>query len=320
MDNFILNYNLDSKEDSQILIFLEDFQTKKKLRFTTSGTTGKPKKIFHDLHTVKKNIKISEKFQNCVWGLTYPPDKIAASQVILQAFLNNSKIVNLYKKPTKVVVNLFQDYKITHISATPTFYRLLLDEINIFENVRQVTLGGESVDSIIIEKIKKSFPNAQIRNIYASTEFGTLFASENEYFEYNESLKKIISINELQIFVRDDLKLHPTGDLVEWIDNNRFRIIGRVSNMINVGGYKINPMKIEQTLNNLPYIKNSLVFSQSNSVMGNVVAANILLEFEVTKNQIKKDLKDSLEKWETPIIINFVESLDLTETGKLSRK
>jgi len=320
MLDFILNFDVDSEEDALILLFLKEFETKNKLKFTTSGTTGKEKKIYHNIETIKKNIRIDKKFENSIWGLTYPANKIAASQVILQAYLNGSKIVNLYNKTIKEISNLIFDYQISHISATPTFYRMLLDDVNVYENVKQITLGGEAVDGSIIEKIKKSFPNAKVKNIYALTEFGTLFASEYDYFNYNDSIKKIITIKDSEIFVIDKNNLHPTGDIIEWVSENTFKIIGRESNMINVGGYKVNPIKVEVAINSLSYVTNSLVYSKSNSVTGNVVVADVSLKSEITRKKIKEDLSNSLQKFEIPLLINFVDDFSLTETGKLSRK
>jgi acyl-coenzyme A synthetase/AMP-(fatty) acid ligase len=318
MDKFILN--LDSQTDSGILDFLQKIDNQEDIEFTTSGTTGEPKKIKHSYNFITKNIKINPKYSNIVWGLTYPSNKIAGSQVILQAYLNKGFVVNLFGKPLSEIPYLITQYNITHLSATPTFYRLLLDGNTIFDKVQQITFGGEAVDSQIIKLVSKYFPNAQIRNIYASTEYGTLFASNKDYFEYSKKLSTLVQIHNNEILVSQNNEWVSTGDLIEWVDETKFRIIGRDTNIINVGGYNVNPIKVETQLNNLNYISNSYVYKLSNSVMGNIVAADIVVNQEIDKSTIKKDLKLSLLPYEIPMKINIVESLQLTDTGKISRK
>ena len=318
MDKFILN--LDSQTDSGILDFLQKIDNQEDIEFTTSGTTGEPKKIKHSYNFITKNIKINPKYSNIVWGLTYPSNKIAGSQVILQAYLNKGFVVNLFGKPLSEIPYLITQYNITHLSATPTFYRLLLDGNTIFDKVQQITFGGEAVDSQIIKLVSKYFPNAQIRNIYASTEYGTLFASNKDYFEYSKKLSTLVQIHNNEILVSQNNEWVSTGDLIEWVDETKFRIIGRDTNIINVGGYNVNPIKVETQLNNLNYISNSYVYKLSNSVMGNIVAADIVVNQEIDKSTIKKDLKSSLLPYEIPMKINIVDKLQITDTGKILRK
>ncbi len=316
MDNFILN-NSNSEADLGILKFLEDVENKKSIVFTTSGTTGEPKSVVHSYDSIVKNIKINKDLQKSIWGLTYDYSKIAASQVILQSYLNDGKIVNLFGKNYLETIDLIEKYKITHISATPTFYRMLCNQT--FNQVRQVTLGGESVDSLVISQIKKTFPNAKLTNIYALTEFGTLFSSDNEYFCLSESKSKIIRIENHRILVKEDKEWIDTGDLVEWKDDKNFKIVGRESSIINVGGYKINPIKIESVINSLDYVRNSKVYGLDNSVTGKIVVADIIATKEIEKREILNDLKSYLNKYEIPLKINIVDQIQTNSTGKIIR-
>lgn len=317
MDNFILN-NENTEYDLGIIDFLKKIENKEPIIFETSGTTGEPKKINHTFESLSKNIKIKDSLKGKVWGLTYDYRKIAGSQVVLQSYLNGGKVVNLFQKSKDEIVKLINNFDITHISATPTFYRLLVGD-DVFDNVKQVTLGGEVVSESLIKNIKKSFPNSKVTNIYALTEFGTLFASDTFYFEISEKIRKFVKIKNNHIFVKDSEWID-TGDVVEMIDSTKFKIIGRETNMINVGGNKINPIKVESVINNLEYVKNSVVYSKQNSVMGSVVFADIILNKSVSITDIKRDLKEHLSSYEIPLKINIVDNLNINSTGKIIRK
>ena len=194
----------------------------------------------------------------------------------------------------------------------------MIDDI-IFKNVKQITLGGEVVSEQLISKIKKCFPNSKITNIYALTEFGTLFSSDKFYFEISKKNSIFVKIENNHIFVNQNEWID-TGDIIEWIDATKFKIIGRETNMINVGGVKVNPIKIENYLNTLDYVKNSFVYSKENSVMGNIVIADIVLKYEVDKSKINFDLQKKLDKYETPLKINIVKEIEINSTGKIIRK
>jgi acyl-coenzyme A synthetase/AMP-(fatty) acid ligase len=318
MYNFILNSNLCEIE-LEILQFIKRVDNKEDIQFTTSGTTGSPKTIIHKFETLTKNIKINDSLRESIWGLTYDPTKIAASQVILQSYLNGGKIVNLFGKPVNEVAKLITQHNITHISATPTFYRLLIG-IDIFKSVKQITISGESVSESLIEKIKLSFPNCRVTNVYALTEFGTLFSSKGVNFTISPDRSNFIKIEKNHLFVKKDTKWIDTGDIVEMVGLNTFKIVGREVNMINVGGIKVNPIYVEDVINRLEYVNNSYVYSHKNSVMGNVIIADIILKYDIDMNTLRNDLKNRLNKYEVPIKINIVDSFKLNSNGKVVRK
>jgi acyl-coenzyme A synthetase/AMP-(fatty) acid ligase len=317
MEKFILNNN-NSESDLNIMQFINNVDKKGNFIFNTSGTTSKPKQVKHSYNYLIKNIKIDKSFKDCIWALTYHPNTMAASQVILQAYLNGGRIVNLIDKKNHQIIDLIQTLLVTHISATPTFYRMLTDFV--FESVKQVTLGGESVDSNIINRVKTIFPNAKIRNIYALTELGSLMSSSDEYFSISPKKSEFIKLKNNTIFVNDNGKWFETGDLVELVGDNRFRIIGRESSIINVGGYKVNPIKVESKINSLPFVKHSKVYGIQNSVLGKIVAVDIVINYSIDIKDIRNNLKLIMNKYEMPLKINIVSDFEKTLTGKIIRQ
>lgn len=296
----------------------------------TSGTTGKPKSVTHTIRSITKNIMIEDKYSNSIWGLCYPVGKMAFYQVLFQSLFNQSTIINLFGYDFNLISNKIISNKISHISATPTFYKMLLSENVKFNCVSQVTIGGESSDNNLINKIKINFPSASIKNIYASTEAASLFASNSDTFKVPVKHKEKIKFFNNKLYLHKDLvgnidvsqldgDWYDTKDIIEVLNNNEFKFIGRENTDINVSGFKINPFKIESTLNSLPYVKNSVVFSKKNSVIGNILCCNIILTQPKTKVEVKGDLNKVLEKYEVPTIINFVDTIDVNENMKISR-
>ena len=309
----LIDNNAESK--AAIEAFISNIEENREVLFTTSGTTGAPKKITHSVDTVTKQVKVADK--SAIWGLTYEHTKIAASQVIVQAYRNDNTLINLYGKSTKEVHNLIEEYQITHLSGTPTFYRLNFRD-EIFNSLQQVTLGGEVVTEEVITLVKKVFPNAKVSNIYALTEYGSLLASSSHRFRLSERTEKYIKLDKtLHVFF--DGEWNDTGDAVEVFDDGTFSIVGRESSMINVGGQKVNPYIIEEYLNNVDGIISSKVYAKVNSLTGNLVAADIVTNGRVDIKLLKKKLRETFKPYEVPRFINEVEELNINSTGKISR-
>ena len=69
---------------------------------------------------------------------------MAGLQVFFQAFENQNTLVNVFSLARNEVYSLIEKYSVTHISATPTFYRLLLPFEKEYSSVQRITFwGGE---------------------------------------------------------------------------------------------------------------------------------------------------------------------------------
>lgn len=304
------------------------------LTLFTSGTTGRPKKIIHSFNSIAKAIRVSAENSSNVWGFAYNPTHIAGIQVFFQALLNYNHLVRLFLLPKDEIFSAIEKHSITNISATPTFYRLLIDVEKKFESVKRITSGGEKFDENLRSPLMKMFPNAKILNVYASTEIGTLFASEGDIFTVKENLKHLVKIVEDELYVSgemtgrsDDIKLEDgwfkTGDRVEIVSDDpvKLRFLGRVNESINVGGYKVYPTEVEEYINSIPGVRKSLVYGRKNSVLGNLVMCEIECDSDsVTEKQVIDYLQARLQPYKIPRIINFVDQIELTRTGKIARK
>lgn len=300
----------------------------------SSGTTGIPKKITHTLKSLSKNVKRNESHKTDVWGFAYNPTHIAGLQVFLQAIFNCNKIVYLFRESKADIIRNLLSHEVTHISATPTFFRMLYDPKYTISSVKNISSGGEKFDESIASKLSKMFPNARFMNIYASTEFGTLFASRGEIFEIKTEFQNSVKIvnDELWVSIEhlgqsDSIQnvdgWYRTGDLVNVINTDplQIKIIGRINDSVNVGGQKVFPTEVEEVINSISQVLDCKVYGIKNSVMGNILSCDVIRADEsFTENDLHAILSGKLKDFKIPRIVNFVDSLTQTRTGKLSRR
>ncbi len=315
---------------------LEENHSVSQVVIYTSGTTGRPKKVIHTLRSLARTAKTGNKFADDVWGFAYNPTHFAGIQVFLQAFLNQNPLINIFELSGGDLLEAFIKHKITNISATPTFYRRLLTNLRTpLLRVRRCTLGGEKFDPTLEGALRQIFPNAVIRNIYASTEAGSLFHSENDIFQIEESQKAHIRISpEGELLVHRDLLgsfdsqdlqdgWYHSGDLVDKIGENRFRFVSRKSEMINVGGYKVNPHEVEEEIKKVSGVLDARVSARANRVTGNILMAEVVkgerIEDELLEDRILARLQERLQNFKIPRIVRFVPELQLTRSGKKER-
>ncbi len=308
--------------------------SKSEITIFTSGTTGQPKKVVHSIATLTRSVRIGDRYKGQIWAYAYNPTHMAGLQVFFQAFENQNTLVNVFNQSREYTYQQIREKGITHISATPTFYRLLLPFEQTYESVIRVTLGGEKSDKHLYDSIMKIFPKAKINNVYASTEAGSLFAAKGDCFQIPENIKGKFKVVDSELLIHksllgssDNFKFtddyYHSGDLIEWVDKTQgmFRFKSRKNELINVGGYKVNPNEVEMAIMEIKGVRQVMVYGKSNSILGNVLCADVVLEpcTMLKELDIKKVLSSQLQDFKIPRRIKFVEDISLTRTGKMKR-
>ena len=299
----------------------------------TSGTTGLPKKVTHTFQSLTRFLKVSAKHKESVWGFAYNPTHIAGLQVFFQALMNQNTIVRLSGLDREQLFSEIENNQITNISATPTFYRLLLPAKGSYISLLRITSGGEKFDEHTVSQLASMFPNARITNVYASTEAGTLFASSGNDFTIKSEFRHLIKTVDNELFLHHSLMgdsssivlvdgWYPTGDLITVVSEEPFifNFTSRKNEMINVGGYKVNPSEVEDAIRLYSGVKDVCVYSKANRILGNIVCCDIVTTGEtLSEKQIREFLQEKLQEFKIPRLMKFVKKLQTTRTGKLSR-
>ena len=299
----------------------------------TSGTAGRPKRIDHTLESLLRGIRVSENHRNDVWGFAYNITHFAGIQVILQAMMNENPIINIFGKNAQQAEYLLFQYGCTCISATPTYYKsFILNSPGENSMVRNVTFGGEKFSNHLLEKINAKYPNAKIRNEYASTEVGSLISGNGEAFSIPSNLKHLIRISpnnhllihkNLVTHMRFNGEWYDTNDTVVLNEDGSFQIQNRDSDFINVGGYKVNPLEVEDVISTVNGVVDVTVYGRKNSVIGSILVADVVVAQNEDEKEIKMRilgrLRNELQDFKIPRLIKFVDAVNKSRTGKKVR-
>ena len=146
----------------------------------------------------------------------------------------------------------------------------------------------------------------------------------------HETLVDQVKVEQGTLFVRKDLlgRFHQqgdwydTGDRVTLLSNQplTFTIDSRDSDVISVGGFDVNVHEVEDTLRSLPGIHEARVSGQPNSVVGNILIAEIERSSpDQSEPGIRALLAGRLQPFKIPRIMTFMDELEPSAAGKLRR-
>ncbi|MCH7535254.1 MAG: hypothetical protein IH948_05845 [Bacteroidetes bacterium] len=123
-------------------------------------------------------------------------------------------------------------------------------------------------------------------------------------------------------FTRDGYFI--TGDKV--VQKGEYiKILGRESEIINVGGEKVYPQEVENVIQEINNVTEVTVYGEKNPIMGNIVCAKVRLNKSESGgkklfiNQIKKHCKERLQSYKVPVKVNIVDYKQYSERFKKKR-
>ncbi len=118
--------------------------------------------------------------------------------------------------------------------------------------------------------------------------------------------------------------IYHTGDTAWRDENGYFWYVGRVDDVIKSSGYRIGPFEIESVIMELPYVLECAITAVPDEIRGQIVKATIVLtKGTVGTDELKKEIQQYVKKntapYKYPRIVEFVEELPKTISGKIRR-
>jgi acyl-CoA synthetase (AMP-forming)/AMP-acid ligase II len=113
------------------------------------------------------------------------------------------------------------------------------------------------------------------------------------------------------IFVPDDLLAR---------DSSGFKIVGRISDVINVAGKKVNPAEVEAHLLRFTGVRQAVVFGRESALRNEEVAACVVAAPEVSETNLLQFCRSALSSWQVPKRIFIVDAIPTNERGKIGRR
>ncbi|EJN09796.1 fatty acid--CoA ligase family protein [Herbaspirillum sp. YR522] len=317
-----------------------------RVRLSTSGTTGHFKSVVYPLDRLTANLQRHPAGQSAVWLLTYEPASFAGLQVLLTAAANGAAVL----APQRTVAALAQaavQGGATHISGTPSFWRALLSSIPLQSHLplRVATLGGEACSQDLLDAIRVRFPEVTIRHIYASTEAGVGFTVTDgragfpaDWLVHGiDGIALRVHEDELQIRTARGMLGYDgrtdeatdggwfgTGDLVE-VEAEADRVLfqGRRDSVVNIGGTKVLPEKVEACLATVEGVIDIAVLAHPSPILGHILIAQVYAvpgaDAAVVEAALKARAMEQLTPVARPVRYRFVDSV-VTASGKKGRK
>jgi acyl-coenzyme A synthetase/AMP-(fatty) acid ligase len=319
-------------------------QVRPLLVFTT-GSTGRPKAARQDWNRLLRPYEGARPTPDQRWLLAYGMQQFSTVQMLMHVFSVGATFVVPESNVPKVATASILDHDVTHISATPTFWRFLLAELRStgapLPALRQLTLGGEAVAPSLLSDLEAAFPDARVSQIYGATEFGMSGSVRDgrpglpaDLLERGDDALVAFKIVDGELWVRSRIGMlgyygeddatddwRSTGDVVEVVDD-RIVFRGRASEVINVGGVKVHPIPVEERVSAIPGVKLVRAYGRPSALTGAIVAVDVVPHTDADEEELYAAVKAAcadLPAASRPRSINFVESIQ-TVGNKLLRK
>jgi fatty-acyl-CoA synthase len=111
-----------------------------------------------------------------------------------------------------------------------------------------------------------------------------------------------------------------TGDLGHLDEEGRLFIEGRADDMIVSGGENVYPEEVEQALEQHSGVSEAAVIGVEDEEFGERLKAFVVKDGEVSEDDLKSHVKESLAKYKVPREIEFVDELPRKPQGKVDKK
>jgi acyl-CoA synthetase (AMP-forming)/AMP-acid ligase II len=297
----------------------------------SSGSTGAPKAILHDLLSILKKFRKVRQSKTTLTFLLF--DHIGGIDTMLGAFGSGGCVVTVPQRTPELVAKAIERHQVHTLPCSPTFLNLFLIsgvwQQHDLSSLKLIAYGTEPMPEATLQRLHEAFPDVALVQTYGMSELGVLRSRSRD----STSLWIKFTGDEFQTKVKDGLLWVKadsamlgylnapdlfdaegwlnTQDAVE-VDGEYLRILGRASDLINVGGQKVYPAEVENVLLQLDDVEDVAVFGKPHPMMGQVVGARFKLKnaepLDLFKRRMNAFARERLAKYQIPVVVELVSS------------
>jgi long-chain acyl-CoA synthetase len=309
----------------------------------TSGSSGEPKGAVHDLSKLLAKFTVRRKALRTINFLLF--DHWGGLNTLFHILSNGGCVVTLENRTPDYVCDMIHNHEVELLPTSPTFLNLMLlsraYERHNLSSLKVITYGAEPMPESLLKSLVKTFPDIQFQQTYGLIELGVMrsksenndslwvkIGGEGYDFRVVDGLLQVKAdsamlgyLNAPSPFTDDGWFM--TGDSVE-VKGEYFRILGRKSELINVGGEKVYPQEVENVILSFPGIFDVIVFGEKNPLSGNIVCAKIKINEEPEDakkfiQQLKTFCRTQLQPFKIPVKVSIVDEIVHSERFKKKR-
>ena len=309
----------------------------------SSGSSGSPKAVLHDADGFCAHLVDVQKAKSTIGFLAL--DHIAGVDTLLYTLFAGGSLVLLAQRTPAGVCSAIESHRAEVLPASPSFLKLLVLD-NSWQrydlaSLQIITFGSEPPDTAVNKAIAEALPQVQLMQKYGASEFGAPRSktrpNDTGWLKLDGPHFKTKVIDDVlwvktsgtmlgylnhELPASDDGWLC-TGDRVE-TDGQWLRILGRESDIINVGGEKVFPAEVERQIEQMPEVLECAVSSEAHVLLGHVVVAKLRLvpgaELAQPKLQVRKHCASRLPKYALPVRVELTQTSLTSQRGKRLRE
>ncbi|MFO1325295.1 MAG: long-chain fatty acid--CoA ligase [Burkholderiales bacterium] len=290
------------------IALLADFRRSRRpgLVLFSSGSTGEPKGILHDF------TRIAEKFRKQRAPIVAIPflmlDHFGGINTILAILSSLGTAVTVGSRAIEPVCAAIARHRVQLLPATPSFLTMLLAS-NLhrkydLSSLTRITYGTEVMPQATLDRLRAEFPGVELQQTYGLSEVGVLRTQSRpdgtlwmrmggEGFETKvvDGILWIRSTYRMVGYLNADSEFDEDGwfntkDQVE-VDGDYLKVLGRVTDIINVGGQKVYPAEVENVILGVANVTDVVVCAEANALLGQIVVAKVVLAHPEATADIK---------------------------------
>ena len=281
----------------------------------STGTTGRPKAILHDLNLFMQRFETPRPTLKTINFLLF--DHIGGLNTLLHTLFNKGTVVAPKSRSVEDILQTCTEHEIEVLPTTPTFLRMMLMSGLIPDKVpkslRIITYGTERMDQPTLDALCELLPNVDFRQTFGMSELGIVRVkseARNSLFMKvgGEGVETRVVDNVLQIRSQtrmlgylnadspfDDEGWYNTSDIVEERDGY-YKVTGRTNEVINVGGLKFMASEVERVALQFDGVELAKAEGKPNPITGQHVELTVqsASNAEVDKVKLRSFLSEIL--------------------------